>query len=386
MTTDLDPTLATRLVVGGGLLLGLALGALAQASRFCVRGGISDYVIFRGPGRLFAWLLAVAVAMAGVQALAALGVFDASRTLSWGERLTWLSSLAGGLLFGAGMMLAPGCPQRCLVKAGAGDMKAAATLLVVAVAAVMTLRGVLALPRANGLDTVAVALGRPQDWGHVLASWLPASDGLLRALLAAAVAAAVAALGWHWRRRLERGTWIAGLGMGLLVPAAFWLTGHVGFIAEDPQTLEPAWLGTASRRPEGLSFVSPLAGTLDLLTLWTDKSMVASFGVLLALGVLLGSHASARLRGEFRLESFRTPRDLGQAALGGVLMGFGGVTALGCSVGNGVTGLALQSGGSLLAVAGMVTGALLVLRRHAQRAEQQSAGDLRAPARPDTCA
>lgn len=386
MPPDLDPTLATRLVVGGGLLLGLALGALAQASRFCVRGGISDFVIFRGPGRLFAWLLAVAVGMAGVQALAAAGLFDASRTLGWSERLTWLSSLAGGLLFGVGMMLAPGCPQRCLVKAGAGDLKAAATLLVVAVAAVMTLRGLLALPRVNGLDTLALALGQPQDWGHLLAGVLPAGDGLLRGLLAVGTAAAVAALAWRWRGRLDRSAWIGGLGMGLLVPAAFWLTGHVGFLAEDPQTLEPAWLGTASGRPEGLSFVSPLAGALDLLTLWTDKRMVTTFGVTLALGVLLGSHASARLRGEVRLESFRTPRDLGQATLGGVLMGFGGVTALGCSVGNGVTGLALQSGGALLAVLGMVAGALLVLRRHALRADSQSATDVRHAPGPGHCA
>jgi uncharacterized membrane protein YedE/YeeE len=101
--------------------------------------------------------------------------------------------------------------------------------------------------------------------------------------------------------------------------------------------------------------------TLDLLTLWSDRGTVATFGVTLALGVLLGSFVSAKLRGEFRVESFKTPQDLRSHALGGLLMGFGGVTALGCSVGNGVTGLAMLSAGSLLATAGISVGAWLAL-------------------------
>lgn len=123
-----------------------------------------------------------------------------------------------------------------------------------------------------------------------------------------------------------------------------------------------AWLGTYSRRPEGLSFAAPLAHSLDLLTLWTDKSTVATFGVMLSLSVLAGSFASAKWRREFKIESFRTPRELGSHIAGGLLMGFGGITAVGCSIGQGVTGLAMLSAGAIVAVAGIVAGALLALK------------------------
>jgi hypothetical protein len=163
------------------------------------------------------------------------------------------------------------------------------------------------------------------------------------------------------RRALDPAHWIGGIAVGLLLAAAFYLTGALGFLPEHPETLEPAWLGTQSHRPEGLSFSAPMGHTLDLLTLWSDRGTVATFGVTLALGVLLGSFVTAKLRGEFRVESFKTPQDLRSHTLGGLLMGFGGVTALGCSVGNGVTGLAMLSAGSLLATAGISVGAWLAL-------------------------
>ena len=150
--------------------------------------------------------------------------------------------------------------------------------------------------------------------------------------------------------------WLGGLGVGLLVPLCWWITGHLGYLPEHPETLEPQWMGTASHRPEALTFAAPMAQSLDLLTLWSDRNTTASFGILLALGVVLGSAASALLRREFRIESFHDARDLGDHLLGGLLMGFGGVAALGCSIGQGVTGLSLLSAGSCLAVAGIVAG------------------------------
>jgi hypothetical protein len=374
MTPTIDPVTATRTVVFGALVLGLLLGAVGQASRFCVRGGISDWVVFRGPARLFAWVLAVAVGAVGVQALVSAGVFDATRAVGWSDRYLWLSYLLGGTLFGYGMMLAPGCPQRCLVKAGQGDLRAVVTLVLLAIVALMTLRGAFASLRVAFLDSLGVPLGGAQDLGSLAAQVLPLPAGVLRWLVVAAVVAAVGVFAWRTRDRLDRMAWFAGIAVGLLVAAAFWLTGHVGFVAEHPDTLEPAWLGTQSRRPEGLSFSAPLAHSLDLLTLWSDKATVASFGVMLALGVLLGSHASARLRGEFRIESYGNAREMRDDFTGALLMGFGGVTAVGCSIGNGVTGLALLSGGALLAVAGMVGGALLALRVQMKRDAALEAG------------
>ncbi|WP_326535975.1 YeeE/YedE family protein [Pseudorhodoferax sp.] len=355
------PDSIARAVVLGGLAIGLALGVLGQASRFCIRGAIADWVVLRNPARLASWLLAIGVGAVCVQGLVGAGWLDAARTLALTERMAWLSYAVGGLLFGYGMVLAGGCPQRCLVKAGAGNLRAAAVLVVVAIAALMTLRGAFAELRVRYLDAWSSALGRPQDLGSLLAHGLDADAAMLRWALSLALLAASLAFAWRVRGRLDGLHWAGGIGVGLLLAAAFWATGHVGHVAEHPETLEPAWLGTHSRRPEGLSFAAPMASLLDLLTMWTDRANVLTFGVALACGVLAGSHLSARWRGELRTESFSTPKELASHTAGALLMGFGGITALGCSVGNGVTGLALLSVGAGLAVAGIVAGAWLAL-------------------------
>lgn len=364
MNLPLEPDTARTAVVAGGLLLGLVLGAAGQASRFCVRGAIADWVLFRRAGRLATWVLAVAVAAAATQALIALQFFDAPRTLAWSPQFNWAAYLVGGLLFGIGMVLAVGCPQRSLVKAGAGSLRALVTLLVAALAAQMTLRGVLAEARVGTLERWRIDLASSQDLGSVLAAALPAAAPLLwRTLLLGALLLLAAA--WLWRRRAELDAlqWSAGVLIGLLVPAAWLLTGWIGHLPEHPETLEPAWPGTQSSRPEALTFTAPIAHALDLLTRWTDRSTAPSFGVALALGVLAGSFASARWRGEFRVESFGSVAELRNHLVGGLLMGVGGVTAAGCSVGQGLTGLAMLSAGAVVAVAGIVIGAVLTLRR-----------------------
>jgi uncharacterized membrane protein YedE/YeeE len=369
MRPDLDPHTLTLFVVWGALALGLALGGVGQASRFCVRGAIADWVAFRGPGRLVSWLLAIAVGALCVQALVSTNLLDATRTIYWSERFPWLSYLVGGTLFGYGMILAGGCPQRCLVKAGQGNLKAAAVLIVVAIAALMTLRGAFAPLRAGTLDAVALTLAGPQDLGALLGRALSLSPTTLRWTIASLLAAAVCGFAWRVRARVDAWQWAGGILVGLLVGAAFFLTGSIGFLPEHPETLEAAWLGTQSKRPEALSFSAPMAHALDLLTMWTDRSTVATFGVMLSLGVLVGAFAMAQLRGDFRLESFGSPREMGEHFAGAVLMGFGGVTALGCSVGNGVTGLAMLSAGAGLAILGITAGAWLALLRQLRAAD-----------------
>jgi len=370
MTDPASPVAVTHAVLWGGLAIGLLLGAAAQASRFCTMGALSDWFSYGGTARLTMWVLAAAVAATGSMALVATGVFDATRTLAWSDRFLWLSYPVGGALFGVGMVLASGCPQRNLVRAGAGSLKAWVTLLVAALVAQMTLRGVLAPLRVEQLDTFGVALGRPQDLGSLFGPLLGIAPATLRWIVLAGLLAAVAVLLWRTRAAMDRWQWVGGLVVGALVPAAWWLTGQIGFLAEHPDTLEPAWLGTASRRPEALSFAAPLAHGLDLLTLWSDRNTVLTFGVAVSLGVLFGSAVSALLRREFRIEAFRDAGDLGDHLFGGVLMGFGGVTAVGCSIGQGLSGMAMLSAGACLALAGMVAGTWAALRLQGWRLER----------------
>jgi uncharacterized membrane protein YedE/YeeE len=348
-------------VVWSGLVIGLILGAVGQVSRFCVRGAIADWFVFGGRARLVSWLLAAAVGSIVLQVLIGWGLFDATRAVAWSNRFLWLSYLVGGLVFGFGMVLTGGCPQRSLVKAGEGNLRSLVVLIVTALVAMMTLKGVLAEFRASVLDRHAATLAGPQDLGSLVGGLVSAPSQVVRWALAVMLLAAVAVLAWRSRASMNAMHWVGGIVVGLLVPASFLATGYLGFVAEHPETLEAAWIGTQTRRPEGLSFSAPLAHTMDLLTLWSDKSMVATFGVTLVAGVFLGSFASAKARGKFRLEAFDRPEDLLSHLAGAVLMGFGGVTAVGCSIGQGVTGLAMLSAGALLAVAGISAGAVLAL-------------------------
>ncbi len=325
-------------------------------------GALADWFTFGGTGRLSMWVLAVAVAATGALILIDLSWLDATQTNAWSTRLLWLSNVVGGLVFGFGMVLASGCPQRNLVKAGAGNLKALVVLLVAGLTAQITLRGVLSVARVRALDAAGVTLNFPQDLGSLLSSWTGASASGLRWLVLGAFLLLTAILLYRKRHTLEAQHWFGGAGVGLLVTLAWALTGHVGYIPEHPETLEPLWAGTYSHRPEAMTFAAPMAHTLDLLTLWSDSNNVLTYGVVVCLGTLLGSAAWAIARKEFRLESFQNATDMGNHLIGGACMGFGGVTAMGCSIGQGITGLSLQSAGSCLAVSGIVAGTWLALR------------------------
>ena len=361
MSFPLIPQNATLVVLWGGLALGLALGAITQVSRFCTMGALADWFAYRGTSRLMMWALAVAVAAVGSLGLMEAGLLDATHTVAWSRRLLWLSYLVGGTLFGFGMVLASGCPQRNLVKLGSGSLKALVTLLVAGIAAQMTLRGILSEVRVNWLDPVSIVLAFPQDLGSLLSQVSGLSAAALRWCVLLSVFTLAAPWWWKHRHSLERTHWLAGLGIGLLVIGAWWLTGHAGYIPEHPETLEALWAGTYSHRPEAFTFAAPLAHSLDLLTLWSDNNNVLTYGVVVTLGTVLGSAALALARQEFRIESFQNARDMLNHLAGGVLMGFGGVTAMGCSIGQGVSSLSLLSAGACLAVSGIVFGTWLAL-------------------------
>jgi len=155
---------------------------------------------------------------------------------------------------------------------------------------------------------------------------------------------------------------LGGIVVGLVVVAGWYLSGHLGYLAEDPNTLEEKFYATNSGRMESMSFVAPLAYLLELLTLWSDKSRVMTFGIASALGVAAGSLVHALATGSFRLESFRDAEDLITHLLGGVLMGFGGVLAVGCTIGQGLSGVATLAVGSFLAWFSIIAGAALTMK------------------------
>jgi uncharacterized protein len=357
-----DPS---TLVIGGGFGLAFAFGVAAQRSNFCTMGALSDVVNMAHWGRLRMWLLAVAVAIAGTTWLSQIGWVDLSRSVQQRPLLPWLSLSVGGLLFGIGMTLAGGCANRNLLRLGSGSLRSLVVLLVMAVAGYMTLKGLFGQWRADWLDPVALdlaALGwHDQSLGTALAQTGLLGAGVALPLTAAAVVLALLVFVFMDARfRRTPVQWSSGLLLGALVVAAWALSGHFGF-GESPETLEDVYFATNSRGPESLSFVGPLAYGLELLLLWTDRSLHATLGIAAVLGVVAGAAAQALFSGSFRWEGFASLADLRAQLIGAVLMGFGGVTALGCTIGQGLSGLSTLALGSFIAVAAIVAGCVATL-------------------------
>ncbi|MGE0858591.1 MAG: YeeE/YedE family protein [Gammaproteobacteria bacterium] len=336
----------------GGLVLGVLFGALVEGTRFCAMGALSDRRNFGDGRRLRAWLLASAVALLGTQALAAGGVVELQLSMYLAPRLDWAGHLLGGLLFGIGMVFAGGCASRNLVRLGGGDVRAAVVLGVTGVFAYMTLGGVLAPLRAALESATRI-------------EWLAAVDGSLPALLAAASGAPQATLRLAVIvlvaggllvycfadpafRRAQRQLW-GGVGVGLCVVAAWALTG----LAYDEFADLPV-------PPQALSFVRPAGDTLEYLQRFTAAA-VPGFGVATVLGVVLGAAAMALATGRFRLAGFADSADTLRNLAGGALMGIGGVTAMGCSIGQSVSGLSTLALGSFLAAPALIAGGFIGL-------------------------
>src|SRR4029077_8697328 len=216
----------------------------------------------------------------------------------------WLSHVVGGFLFGFGMTLASGCGSKTLIRAGAGNLKSVIVMLFLAAAAYMTLKGVFAPWRANGLDTVrwdsgasasdlpslAVAAGLAQ----AVRMWLPL-------LIAGALAVFIFA---NRDFRTTPELIIGGIVVGAVIVGGGYVSGHLGYLAEDPQTLQEKFVATDSGRMESYSFVAPVAYLLELLVLWTDSSRVLTFGIAGVLGMIAGSAAMALATRTFRWEGF----------------------------------------------------------------------------------
>jgi uncharacterized membrane protein YedE/YeeE len=363
-------------VLGGGLAIGVAFGAIAHRSNFCTMGAVSDVVNIGHWGRMRMWLLAIAVAMVGASALQLAGLVELDKSVYQRTSLNWLSLLVGGALFGVGMSLAGGCANKNLVRLGGGSVRSFVVLVFVAISAYMTLKGLFGQWRVRLLDPMAIDLSTLGWKDQGLAGLVARMTGLgaPRALGATAGVVAIALFGFVFKDRRFRGNVtqvVAGTLLGALVIAAWWISGHVGH-GEDPQTLETVYFATNTRTIESISFIAPLAYGLELLMLWTDASLHLSFGIVMAAGVVLGALVSALLAGSFRWEGFASLADLRNQIVGGVLMGFGGVTATGCTVGQGLSGVSTLAIGSVLAVAAILAGSIGTLKFILWR-EQRSA-------------
>ena len=360
----------TTQVLWAAFLLSLVFGAIAQRTHFCTMGAISDIVNMGDWTRMRMWGLAMGVAMIGFYAMAFLGLIDPSKTLYASSRFIWLSALVGGLLFGFGMVLASGCGSKTLVRIGGGNLKSVVVFVVMGVAAFATLKGVTAVWRVGTVARVAMEFAG----NTALPNWLSAAAGMSPAMAGLALAL-VFGLGltvWAFAGRdfLRFDNLLAGLGIGLVIVAMWWVSGHLGYLAEHPETLQEAFLATNSGKAEALSFVSPVAYTIDWFMFFSDKSKVLTIGIVSVFGVVAGSAIYSLATRNFRWEGFRDAEDTANHLGGAVLMGIGGVCAMGCTVGQGLSGISTLSATSIVAVAAIIAGCVAALKYQTWRLEQ----------------
>ena len=356
-------SLATTVVLWG-LGLGVIFGFIGNKTNFCTMGAVSDVVNMGSWGRMRAWILAIAVAIIGTNLLSYFGYLDLSKTIYTGASFPILTFLIGGLTFGIGMTLASGCGSKTLLRIGGGNLKSLVVLVFMGFAAIATLKGILGAFRVSVLTAPSVTT--QFDHSQVLSAFLGSIGGLnakgMQLLVTGVVGLALLIFVYMSKEfRKETDNNLSGVIIGLIVVAAWYVTGHIGY-AENPDTLEMTFMGTASHLAESMSFVAPSAYSLEYLGYWTDSSNVITFSVASAFGVALGSYLYAMYSKSFRWEYFTSAKDMASHMIGAILMGFGGITALGCTIGQGVSGVSTLSLGSFIVLFSIITGSAITMK------------------------
>jgi len=341
-------------VMLGGLIIGFVFGVFVVRTNFCTMGAISDFMNFGDFRRFRAWLMASATAIVGAQLLAYEGVLPISKTMYVGSSLNWFGHIFGGLLFGFGMVFAGGCVSKNLARFGGGDLRSLMNLAVIGIFAYMTIGGVLGPVRASIEEATRVSVTGFGDT-QSLASFAARATGMDAPLMGLVVGFGIAGLiamycfsDASFRRSPIH--IVSGLSIGLCVVAGWALTGLAyDEFAEVPMV------------PMSLSYVRPAGDSLEWLQRYTALGL-PNFGVASLFGATIGAFLATALKGSFKFTSYSDANDTVRNLMGSSMMGVGGVMALGCTVGQAITGVSTLALGSFLTFAAIVIGGMVGMK------------------------
>ncbi|KPP83717.1 MAG: sulfur transporter SoxT [Rhodobacteraceae bacterium HLUCCA08] len=326
-----------------GLLSGLLLGLAARLGRFCTLGAIEDWLYGDNATRLRMWAVAIGVAVIGSFGAGALGWADIGQsfylTLAWNP----LASILGGLVFGYGMAIAGNCGYGALARLGGGDLRSFVIVVVMGIAAYVTISGPLAYPRIWAFPTVA-ATGTTPGIAHGLEALTRLPAWVFGIAIGAAILAATLP-----RMRHDRAAAAWGAVVGLAVAAA-WI--GTSWIAHHSMGATPVVSHT---------FARPLGETI--LYAMTASGMPLTFAVGSVAGVWIGAFIGSLIKGHFRWEACEDPRELRRQIFGAALMGVGGVVAVGCSIGQGLSAFSVLAWSAPVTLAAIFAGAAFGLRQ-----------------------
>jgi len=352
-----------HLVAALGFALACFCGALVNKTNFCTMGAVSDWVNMGTKGRFGAWLLAMGVAVAGAQILDLLGLIDLTESIYRTTVFGLGGFIIGGLMFGVGMTLAGGCGQRTLVRVGGGNLKSLIVVIVLGLSAYMTLRGILGVARLELIQPLSIDLSEQgindQGLASTLLHWFGVeATHAFRWLIAALVSLVLIGSAFSIKElRTNFDNLLSGIVVGGVVVAAWVITGIIGYDDFDPVPLE------------GLSFVAPIGNSISYLMTYTGATI--TFAIAVVFGLVVGSFLYAVISKTFRIETFSERGDMINHLIGGALMGIGGVLSLGCTIGQGVTGISTLALGSFIATACIMIGSAITMRVQYHRMDER---------------
>ena len=356
------------LVLGVAGLISFLFGWVLHRTHFCTMGAVSDAVIMGSFDRLRQWALAIVLAILGFGIMSYAGLISPLNTIYPAKSAPWLAVTLGGLMFGWGMVWGSGCGSKSLVRLGAGNLKSLVVVVTMGLAALATLKGFLAIPRVKSIEPVQFEISQGLFAGQWTASFFNLT--LQQGMLCAAIVVSGLMCLWIFKDRhfMNQLNLLASLSVGLLVCARWWVSGVLGHGLEHPETLDEFFLATSSRKMESFSLTAPLALGLDALLYFSDGAKRLTIGMVSVLGIVLGSFVSAKLQGSFRWEGFSNIADLKRHLWGACLMGVGAVMAIGCTIGQGLSGFSTLNLLSILATASIVMGAFIALQYDLKKA------------------
>jgi uncharacterized membrane protein YedE/YeeE len=367
----------------GAFIIALVMGALVNKTNFCTMGAVSDLVNMGDTGRIRAWLLAIAVALIGVTLLEYLGMVDVSGAFPpyRGGNLVLAENVLGGLMFGVGMTLASGCGNKCLIRIGGGNLKSILVFLIIGVIAYFMIspfpgtdKTLFSVLFYDWIRPLSIDLGVSQDLGTVIGGESAGTARLVIGLLLGMAILWFAFKSAEFRSSFDNV--LGGLVVGLAVLAAWYVTSNVmidadgemyslsGFYSEwdmmsDSEEGKPA--AGAPLAAQSYTFINPMGQTLEYFAGGLDKSLL-TFGVVAVAGVVLGSLLWALITRSFRFEWFSSKSDVLNHVIGAVLMGFGGTLAMGCTVGQAITGVSTLAIGSIITFGAIFLGSALTMK------------------------
>jgi uncharacterized membrane protein YedE/YeeE len=377
--------------------LAVVMGAIVNKTNFCTMGAVSDWVNMDDKGRMRSWLFAIAVALLGVTILESLGLANTDNAFPpyRSGNLIWAENILGGFLFGIGMTFGSGCGNKTLIRLGGGNLKSIMVFFLIGIIAYFmvnplpgsdqTLMSLLFLDWIRPLS-ITLESGH-QDLGTLLAGSENAASGRLWIGIIITLALLIFVfLSSDFRKSLDNV--LGGLAVGLVVIGAWYVTSNIQLAYEsdfdgevtvtlreylDPTTsqwdmseaVHENWESTKpdmnSGSPQSLTFINPSGQALGYVATGFEQVKL-TFGVALVFGVILGSFLWSIVTKSFRIEWFASVGDFFNHLVGGILMGFGGVLAMGCTIGQGITGVSTLAVGSILSLVSIIFGSALTMK------------------------